>query len=167
MNQNFNTSRLVVDEIPSEVSEKMSDEFFTNIINILTPMVVKDLPPYFHNILTIADAKLWFERMISESTFFTVKDAKNTQLIGFIFVYLESDSEAHIGYLLKEDYWGKGLAKELLSEFICWCKTQTSWSKLVGGVSKDNFVSSNLLTKLGFMKSGSDDNHSVFYEYQL
>jgi len=167
MNQIFKTSRLSVNEINSELNEEISDKLFLSILKVLTPSVVKELPPYFHNILTLAGAKVWFERMACESKFLTVTYSENAELIGFIFVYTGEDSEAHIGYLLKEDYWGKGLAKELLSEFICWCKVESNWSKLVGGVSKDNFVSSNLLTKLGFIKSGNGDNHTVFYEYQL
>lgn len=167
MNQIFKTSRLVVDEINSQLIEKISDEFFLSILKILTPSVVKDLPPYFNNVLTLSDAKAWVDKMACESQFLTVTFAEKPELIGFIFIYKGENSEAHIGYLLKEDYWGKGLAKELLSEFICWCKTQTNCSKLVGGVSKDNLVSSNLLIKLGFVKSENDNSHTVFYEYAL
>ncbi|MBF4344461.1 N-acetyltransferase, partial [Vibrio anguillarum] len=101
------------------------------IPNILTPLVVENLPPYFHGITSVELATVWLDRMSSESRLLQVK-SEAQELIGFLFAYVESESEAHIGYLLSEEYWGKGLASELLKSFIEKIVKTESWSKLVG-----------------------------------
>jgi RimJ/RimL family protein N-acetyltransferase len=93
--------------------------------------------------------------------------SNDNQLIGFLFAYVEDESDAHIGYLLAEEFWGKGLASELLKGFITEVAKMESWSTLIGGVDRSNIASANLLKKLGFVEQASDESAVVFYEYKL
>ncbi len=162
----YETSRLSVDEITSDLSAAQLSRLLAAIPHILTADVVKNLPPYFHGITTEAEALLWFKRMMEESRLWMVTDSKQGHPIGFIFAFVEHTT-AHIGYLLKQSHWGKGLASELLKAFINEV-THTGWRVLIGGVDRSNIASAKLLLKLGFVERiAQKDSGVVFYEYWL
>jgi len=160
----YQTSRLSVDEVFSDTQET---EILVSITELLTSKVVENLPPYFRNINSILDAQEWFNKMVSESRLFMVKDTGTNTIIGFVFVFVGNNADAHIGYLLGESYWGKGYATELLKGLIDFIKHENKIKRLIAGVATNNIVSSKLLDKLGFVKSASENNETVFYEYQL
>lgn len=130
-------------------------------------MVVDNLPAYFHDIKSPADAEIWLQRMLSESRLFLVKSDADQSLIGFLFAYTENNNEAHIGYLLSQENWGKGLASELVGGFIEFASNEKYWRRLIAGVDRSNFASLHLLDKLGFVEGASSDQQVVFYEYLL
>lgn len=160
----YQTSRLSVVEVFTETQET---EILVSITELLTAKVVENLPPYFRNIHSLSDAQKWLEKMLSESRLFVVRHTGTNTIIGFIFVFVGNDVEAHIGYLLGESYWGKGYATELLKGLIDFIKHENKIKLLIAGVATNNIVSSKLLHKLGFVKSASENNETVFYEYQL
>ncbi|MDF9390821.1 N-acetyltransferase [Vibrio sp. 1151_11] len=166
MTISFETQRLRVTEVSGDLSLTERSALVEQIPNILTPLVVENLPPYFHGITSVELARVWLDRMSSESRLLQVK-SEAQELIGFLFAYVESESEAHIGYLLSEEYWGKGLASELLKSFIEKIVKTESWSKLVGGVERSNVASANLLKKLGFIEQLANDSGVSFYEYTI
>lgn len=169
----FTTPRLGVHEITRDASQEDVETLIACVPALFTPGVVENLPPYFHDIGTAKQATSWFERMIGESRLFVVSHASTGACIGFIFVYAGDKREAHIGYLLGEDYWGQGLASEVLTGFISHTQTHENWSKLIGGVDRSNLASSKLLSKLGFIAQPGSENQSdnennvIFYEYKL
>ena len=160
------TERLDVQEVAAHPSIKVIEPLLTAITKTLTPTVVENLPPYFHDIVTIEDAKHWLDKMLDESRLLLVKEQSSNEIIGFLFISNSDYSEAHIGYLLSEKHWGKGLATELLSGFIEMAARLKQWKKLVGGVDVTNKASSKLLTRLGFKKASAKDG-IVFYEITL
>lgn len=162
----FKSHRLAIVEITEEFSLSAHSYLLERIPQILTPAVVENLPPYFHGINSSKQARIWLERMLSESRLLQV-ETEDHDLIGFLFAYVENNNYAQIGYLLAEEYWGQGLASELLQGFICEVKASESWLKLVGGVSSSNIASAKLLTKLGFVKQSDNDKDVVFYEYLI
>ncbi len=137
------------------------------IIKLLTPKVVVNLPPYFKNINSILDAQKWFEKMVSESRLFLVIDAETDTIIGFVFIFIESSTDAHIGYLLGESYWNKGYATELLKGMIDFVNHENKLNRLIAGVDVNNLASIKLLNKLGFTKSFQKENEPMFYEYKF
>lgn len=163
----FKTARLTIDEITQTLSEEALTPLLKQTVNILTPEVVKSLPPYFHGIKSTADAHVWFTRMMKESRLFTITHNSNNAMIGFVFVSEENEHSAHIGYLLDENYWRQGLAKEMLSSFLNWAKNHTPWHKLIGGVDKTNTASSHLLTKLEFVKQPETHPQVNFYQFTV
>lgn len=167
MNLSFSTARLNVFEISKEITQSEQVKLLNRLPELLTPAVVANLPPYFHQINSPADAQVWLERMLAESRLFVVTKNNSDLAIGFIFVFVENDSDVHIGYLLGEAYWKQGLASELLSGFIQQVAQTESWVKLIGGVERSNIGSARLLEKLGFVGQSDSESDVVFYEYRL
>jgi len=87
--------------------------------------------------------------------------------MGFVFISTENTSGTHIGYLLGESYWGKGYATEILKGLIGFLESEDKITNLIAGVAKDNVASIKLLHKLGFIKSSSEDNGTIFFDYRL
>mgnify|MGYP000256463622 CR=1 FL=1 len=166
MTISFETERLRVVEVSGELSLTERSVLLEQIPDILTPLVVENLPPYFHGITSCELAGTWLDRMLSDSRLLQVK-SQTHELIGFLFAYVENESNVHIGYLLSEEYWGQGLASELLRSFIEEVSKIEPWSKLIGGVETSNAASANLLKKLGFVGRPANESDVVFYEYMI
>ncbi|MGJ8681488.1 hypothetical protein [Paraglaciecola sp.] len=74
----------------SELFDQDADlDLLERITDLLTPQVVENLPPHFANIMSTLDAKLWFLKMVSESTLLSVKQTETQTIIGFVFLSLE------------------------------------------------------------------------------
>jgi len=136
-------------------------------MEILTPRVVENLPPYFQNVNSISSTKEWLKQITSDGRLFIVKLTDESKTIGFVFLSTENSGDAHVGYLLGESYWGNGYATEILKGLIAFIATEDQITKLIAGVSADNVASTKLLRKLGFIHSSSEDNGTMFFEYQL
>ncbi|HCM0711506.1 TPA: GNAT family N-acetyltransferase [Vibrio parahaemolyticus] len=162
----FESQRLTVVEITEGFELSKHSCLLERIPQILTPAVVENLPPYFHEIGSSEQARIWLERMLLESRLLQV-EAEGRELIGFLFAYVENDEYAYIGYLLAEEYWGRGLASELLQGFIHEVEKSESWLKLIGGVVQSSIASAKLLKKLGFIAQPTKDSGVVFYEYTI
>ncbi|AOE50917.1 GNAT family N-acetyltransferase [Kangiella sediminilitoris] len=161
------TPRLSVFELTSDTGQREVSELLSRLPKLLTPAVTENLPPHFHDITSDTDAQAWYDRMMSESRLFIVKENDKDSIIGLLFASTEHPHNVHIGYLLGEHYWGQGLASELLQGFIQHVTKTENWTTLVGGVDKHNKASSRLLTKLGFVVRPAEDEPVVFYEYSL
>lgn len=103
------------------------------------------------------------ERDAEGSTFLVIK--KTTQQAVGLMILSEMQAEEgngeveiRLGYLLSEATWGKGIASELISGFVSWCRGQESISSIAGGVADDNPASKRVLEKNGFqlVRSGDD-----------
>ncbi|WP_144394368.1 GNAT family N-acetyltransferase [Pleionea sediminis] len=162
----FETPRLKIIEINGSLSNSEREYLLKQIPLILSSSVVESLPPYFHSINSQEAAEVWLDRMLSKSRLFLVKLA-NGELVGFLFAYVENGRDAHIGYLLSEKYWGRGLASELLRGFIDEVTEEEAWVKLIAGVESSNMASVSLLKKLGFVEQVASEEGVVFYEYSL
>lgn len=162
----FKTPRLNVVEIEDVASLAEHSSLLEQVPLILTPSVVENLPSYFHGVVSSELAEAWLRRMLSDSRLLLVKSEKS-EMIGFLFAYVEKGSCAHIGYLLAEEHWGKGLAGELLKGFITTVSETEQWQKLVGGVGRSNVASSNILKKLGFVEKAENENGVIYYEYTI
>jgi len=160
----LSTQRLNLIELSSEAF--VDDALIAAIPSILTEAVVASLPPYFHGVNNAAEAKSWLSKMRLESRLFLIKD-KDDVCLGFVFVSNTDKAEKHIGYLLGQEYWGKGFASELLLAFIKHAEKIESWQSLVGGVDKGNLTSAKLLLKLGFIPRESEHENVDFFEYVL
>lgn len=161
----LSTQRLNLIELSSEKA-LVDDALIAAIPCILTETVVASLPPYFHGVSNAVEVKSWLSKMRSESRLFLIKD-KHDACLGFVFVSHTDKAEKHMGYLLGQEYWGKGFASELLIAFIKRAEKIESWRSLVGGVEKGNVASSKLLLKLGFIPRENERENVDFFEYVL
>lgn len=162
----FKTARLDITDLTDNLPPAEHASLLKQIPPILSPRVVEQLPAYFHGIVCEKTAEAWFTHMLRESRLLQVTD-NNAGTIGFMFIYPENEFTAHIGYLLAEEYWGKGLASELLQGFIGHIRANGPWQKLIGGVAQSNIASCALLTKAGFVAHAAPENGVIFYEYTI
>ncbi|WP_327077897.1 GNAT family N-acetyltransferase [Pseudoalteromonas lipolytica] len=123
------------------------------------------LPSYFQGIDSIAAAEKWLANMLNECRLLMLQ-SQQQEVVGLLFIYTENH-DAHIGYLLAEQYWGRGLAFELLQGFINLASTQSHWHKLIAGVDESNTPSIKLLKKLAFEEQASKENGMLFFEFNL
>ena len=165
MNLSFTTKRLNVIEIDASSSMDEHHQLTIALPTILTPAVVANLPGYFQGIDSIAAAEKWLANMLNECRLLMLQ-SEHQEVVGLLFIYTENHN-AHIGYLLAEQYWGQGLAFELLQGFINLADTQPHWHKLIAGVDESNTPSIKLLKKLAFEEQASKENGMLFYEFNL
>jgi len=165
MSLSFTTKRLNVIEINASSSMVEHHQLTIALPAILTPAVVENLPSYFQGIDSIAAAEKWLANMLNECRLLMVQ-SQHQDVVGLLFIYTENQ-DAHIGYLLAEQYWGRGLAFELLQGFINLASTQSHWHKLIAGVDESNTPSIKLLKKLAFEEQASKENGMLFYEFNL
>jgi len=165
MNLSFTTKRLNVIEIDASSSMDEHHQLTIALPTILTPAVVANLPGYFQGIDSIAAAEKWLANMLNECRLLMLQ-SEHQEVVGLLFIYTENH-DAHIGYLLAEQYWGQGLAFELLQGFINLADTQPHWHKLIAGVDESNTPSIKLLKKLAFEEQASKENGMFFYEFNL
>lgn len=165
MNLSFTTKRLNVIEIDASSSMVEHHQLTIALPAILTPAVVANLPGYFQGIDSIAAAEKWLANMLNECRLLMVQ-SQHQDVVGLLFIYTENH-DAHIGYLLVEQYWGQGLAFELLQGFISLAGTQSHWHKLIAGVDESNTPSIKLLKKLAFEEKASEENGMLFYQLDL
>lgn len=165
----FKTPRLIITDVSSmyEQNSDLKADLLTRTIALLSPKVVKSLPPHFQAVSSLESADHFISRMLSESQCLAIKLSKNKLIVGFIFLYQSTHNVVQIGYLLGEDYWGEGYAKEFLKALISWSKGNGGISKLVAGVEPNNISSACLLKKMGFSKCPDKNRAVVFYEYAL
>ena len=167
MVEKFSTTRLTVHEVLANAAVSDRNTLLSRVLEIFTPDVVKHLPPSFHSVDSMQAAELWFADLMSQSRMFIVSEKLSQSIIGLLFVHVDARNQANIGYLLAEDYWGKGLASELLTGFIEFAGSNTPWTSLLGGVGKHNTASAHLLKKLGFVETADKSSAVSYYRYDL
>lgn len=158
----FNSQRLRV----SAFNQTQKNAELTQLVCILSPEVTRYLPPNFHGVATLNDAKTWLSEQLQTSQVYGIYHNTEHSLIGLLIIY-EDNSHAHIGYLFEQQHWGKGYASELLAALVHYAKSQTNWTVMKGGVSIDNPASAHVLTKIGFIKTLSNMNNMHHFELAL
>ncbi|ACA87407.1 GNAT family N-acetyltransferase [Shewanella woodyi] len=180
----FRTPRLTVSSWWEHVNCGVSEvKLAQTVLETLTPGVTATLPEGWQDINHIEDALLWMNDRASESCFLVVQESSDDQVIGFVFLHelaqeLEAiaqgadnasiKSELHLGYLLAENYWGKGYASELIAGLVEWAKASGEVKSFVGGVDIDNTASIMVMEKNGFTFHQSEGrNNTLFMQLEL
>lgn len=170
----FTTERLNIFQWhPDNNNPHAKQQLAEQITAILTPKVTQNLPPSWSNITTMTQAEKWIDDRLSESAFICITQQNSTQLIGLIFLFQTPSEHAkplfdlRFGYLLAENYWGKGLGSELIAGLVNWCEQQKSIHSLAGGVDIDNIGSIKVLERNGFtaqQEENSSTSGVIFYQ---
>lgn len=164
----FKTKRLqVIDTIKFIMDDELSAQLNLAAIQLLSSEVVKSLPRSFHHINNSQQAAAWLERMQQEGQVLVVVDDISKAMIGFIFLFKSNDNIVHLGYLLGEPYWSQGYGYELLTGLLLRCKQKQLAETLVAGVDSLNISSARLLEKVGFIADKTNNDESVFYQYDI
>lgn len=168
----FMTERLSVSHAMDLYLENQT-QLTAEVIELLTPQVVKTLPEEWHNITTAEQALSWLQARFTESDVLMIHDKPSDHVIGFMFTYDSKTEDGHeavnIGYLLGEGHWRKGYASEVLKGLVDHYKTSSEVEVLYAGVEVDNVGSIRVLEKTGFTASSQapKNNKSLFYELKL
>ena len=128
---------------------------------LLTPAVLAPLPEPLQ--LTTSAAEWIADREAEAETLAVL--THDGRLAGLVFL-AAFETDIHIGYLLGEDHWGKGLGSELIQGLTEWLAQSRSPARLLGGVAKDNPASARILEKAGFTREDhlSDDVTDMFVQ---
>jgi ribosomal-protein-alanine N-acetyltransferase len=86
-----------------------------------------------------------------------IYDAENDSFIGVAMLKpAESDpGSIELGYVMDQPYWGRGLATELASALVKYGFETMNLSEICACTSPENIASQNVLTKVGFVRSGN------------
>ena len=125
------------------------------VAQILTDRVTRSLPTGWQGAYTLDRASKWIEERDAEGTALLVVGRATGTPMGLMILFEPATAdnaavEVRLGYLLAEDAWGGGLASELVSGFVDWCRRHEVGS-VVGGVERDNAASRRVLEKNGFV----------------
>ena len=128
-------------------------ELVDDLTAVLTEPVLRHLPPSMA--LDGVDVNGWIQARDREAHVLTVRGRHDQSMLGLVFlVEAGSDNgppEVHLGYLLGEASWGKGLATELVLGAVEALRV-CSAGLVLGGVGVDNPASARVLEKAGFQR---------------
>lgn len=156
MISDFETERMRVRNWQGVLSSGQAPPWLEKgLARLLTPNVLRHLPPSLQlsgEDNAIAD---WVSLQAGAGETFLVQDRHSGGLLGLLILSVVGDDPAdiqlHIGYLLAEDTWGRGLATELVSGVVDHVPRGRGVT-LMAGVGLDNPGSAKVLEKAGFDK---------------
>ena len=160
----FETERLLVEEWHSLSSSDLHHQELAHVVTaILTESVTRWLPAPWQGSYTIERAQEWIKERDKEGATLLVIDKLADQAVGLMILFEvqteggKGDTDIRLGYLLSQVTWGKGVASELVSGFVTWCRGQASITSIAGGVALGNPASKRVLEKSGFHLVQSED----------
>jgi len=151
----FTTDRLAVHSWASIIGDKRARKALETALKaILTPRVLKHLPPSLQLHEGENDVASWVDARAAESEIMLVNAKTSGKLVGLVIMARVPDTAdiptVHLGYLLAEATWGQGLASELLKGLLSAMHFEGRM-RLVGGVNRTNSASARVLQKAGFI----------------
>lgn len=123
------------------------------------PKVVEFLP--LDTFVSLEDAKgeiNWYRSIFKNKTGlrWIIEECNSGKAIGTCgFLGYESEHyRAELGYDLLQDFWGKGIMKEVIREVTAFGFEQIGLNKIEAKITPENIASQRLLEKLGFSREG-------------
>ena len=116
------------------------------VSEMLTENVTRSLPPVWQGKYTIERGRKWIKERDEEGTTLLVVDRSTLRVIGLMIFFIEAEggngeTELRLAYLLSADTLKQGIASELLTGFVAWCREESPISSIAGGVAPDNLAS--------------------------
>ena len=109
----------------------------------------------------------WLEARHAESRVLLVEAIDRNAPIGLVLLTEDEDESRttiRLGYLLREDSWGRGYASELLIGLVASLRQAVPHNcTLIGGVSKANPASGRVLAKAGFEAVEENETEQFFH----
>ncbi len=150
----FKTDRLHVHHWqPTLDDAHLREDLVATLEVLLTKNVLQFLPPPLQLAAANEDVAQWIDQRAAEADVLLVDQRAKGITIGLVLLAPDPEhskgTTLHIGYLLAESTWGKGVASELLIGLVD-TLTNAGVTKLVGGNDKANPASARVLQKAGF-----------------
>ncbi|WEM44804.1 GNAT family N-acetyltransferase (plasmid) [Photobacterium sp. DA100] len=146
---NFSTERLSAKTL-DRTMRGIQDEIMT----MFTEPVSRHLPPSCQNFHTAEDVDHWLEGMARTGS--VLRLTLQQQAVGYLFVFPEPEDCYRLGYVLDEARWGKGFATEAMQGLVTYLSAHEHAASFIAGVEPENTGSVNVLKKLGFAYSYSE-----------
>lgn len=164
----YATSRLrAVDAQRMLVSHKRKAQLLIQLKSSLTQKVLAPLPPHFAMGTEEIEPEQWLYDRLGEGQVLLLLDERQETLYGLVFLFsaaMESGGiVVQIGYLIGEDFWGQGLATEMLAGLVRRCAELKEIRQLAGGVEVGNVASARVLIKSGFSLDRSQTTLDTAY----
>ena len=163
----FDTPRLVVqDWRPDLTVPEKRKALETALPSLLSAAVLEHLPPSLGLATCDGDIGRWIDARVAESTCLTVRERVSQDLVGLVILAEDRTGRPptiHLGYLLAQSTWGRGLGSELVAGLVG-SFGEGARSRLIGGVGVDNPASARVLRKAGFEKDArmSDEETEIY-----
>lgn len=151
----FETGRLTVHPLNDALkTEKMPARLHEAFAGLLTPDVLKHLPPA----LSLTDGEdaieRWIDARTQESVCFLINHRTEDVILGLMILVFDTEPARvpgiQLGYPFLQSVWGQGYATELVTGLLGACRSLGP-IRIHGGVSKGNPASARVLSKLGFV----------------
>lgn len=151
----FETRRLLVKEWHSfGYADWKHQDLADVVVHMLTDRVTRQLPAGWQGTYDRERTQRWIAERDLEGATLLVVDKASREPAGLVILFESSADrtqavELRLGYLLAEDFWGQGLASELLGGLVDWSRAH-GIASLAGGVERGNIASMRVLEKNGF-----------------
>ncbi len=172
----FETDRLIVRPWHSAPDDEWPRiDLVTVVAEVMTEPVTRHLPDSWQGRFSPSRAAAWVTERDDEGSTLLIVERQSREASGLV-VLFESQAVPHglldirLGYLLAEAAWGKGLATELLSGFVGWCRDQPSIESITGGIAPANEPSRRVLERVGFSSVEAGNRHpddELLYRLEL
>ena len=109
----FETKRLLGRQwSPQLTTNNQKDELAVAVAAMLTEPVTRPLPATWQGSYTIERAQEWVDERVDEGTLVLVVERSTDRLVGLVISTDVHEGEVHLGYIVAEDMWGRGIASQ-------------------------------------------------------
>ena len=110
---------------------------------------------------TMDHATEWLKTITQRTHKYNYSIFLNLTLIGGVSLILQDDGSYELGYWLGENFWGNGYATEAAKGLLNDIFKNEKNPKITSGYLQGNIASANVLSKLGFKKTGEVKEYSL------
>ena len=161
--ERFLISDLTLDDF-TEHHTLLSDE---RVMRYLQDIKTSSISESKENLIKAVEESLSSNRKLY---FLKIEDKNSKEFIGEIgYTVIEETpfgKMVHLGYFIKEKYWGKGYTTEALQRIIEFAFCENNVYRISTGCVKENAGSEKVMQKCGFTKEGELKEHT-FHEGKL
>lgn len=104
--------------------------------------------------IKIDDYSKWFKENTCVMYKFTLKETGEPVGYGGIFNISLTGNKGEIGYIILEEFWGKGFASEAVEKLVSFAFKELELNKLFALIDPENTASKNVVEKFGFEIEG-------------
>lgn len=131
----------------------------TNDIEVLARFannknIAKNLTDKFPSPYTVEDARSFIESFNTDFPVKVMAIEVNNEAVGSIGIFPQTDiacKNAELGYLLSEEYWGKGIMPEAIKQIVEYGFKTFDITRIFARPFGPNIASQRVLEKAGFM----------------
>lgn len=154
------TPRLSLQDWISHLEAPERTALERGIAKVLTPAVLAPLPAAARRL--DRGVAGWIDRQAELAQGLVIRLRDTSQIAGLVLLYRDGSGTVHLGYLLGEPFWGRGIATEAIKALIPHLQREAPL-RLHAGVARDNPASARVLEKAGFTPAPDDPDSTTLH----